>query len=181
MSANSRWTTSRSGTTLSTSRRAWTSPLLAKVISRSATGRRALALASVVRMRSCTKRAAAIPPSISFWWDGPDPSRGPFLGFGKGLGLPEAQAQLVELGLHLVDGLLPEVPDVHQLLLGLGDELGDGVYALPLQAVVRPHRQAELLDGEGQLASHVLLALGGTEGQARRPRQGGGQPPGRVP
>src|SRR5918996_1147729 len=177
MSENSRWTTSRFGTTLRTSRRAWTSPLLAKVIKRSATGLRAFALASVVRMRSWTNSDAAIPPSISLWWEGPDPSRGPFLGFGTSnpLGLPEAQAQLVELRLDLVDRLLPEVPDVHQLLLGLLDQLRHGVDAFPLQAVVRPYRQAELLDGERQLPGHVLLALGGPERDARGLREVGEQ------
>src|SRR5207247_10888271 len=63
---------------------------------------------------------------------------------------PELEAQLVELGLDLVDGLLPEVPDVEELGLALLDEVADRVDPFPLQAVVGPHRQVELLDGAGE-------------------------------
>ena len=50
ISAKRRWTTPLSLTTVITRRRAWRSPRLAKVMSRSASGRRRLALASVVVM-----------------------------------------------------------------------------------------------------------------------------------
>src|SRR6266550_2178431 len=49
--------------------------------------------------------------------------------------LPKRQPELVELRLDLVDGLLTEVADVHQLGLALLHEIADRVDALALQAV----------------------------------------------
>ncbi|KHJ73274.1 hypothetical protein QR64_08740 [Rhodococcus sp. Chr-9] len=59
ISANSEWTTSLLRMTFSTSRREASVPALACVTSFSAYGRRALALASVVVMRPCSKSAVA--------------------------------------------------------------------------------------------------------------------------
>src|SRR5688500_17010821 len=139
MSENSLWTTSRSGTTLSTCRRAWTPPSLANVISFSASGRSVFALASVVVIRSWLNRDAASPLNRSFWWAGPPPSRWPFLGVGTSASsvLAQRQPEVLELRLDLVDRLLSEVADVHELLLGLLDQVGHGVHGLALQAVVR--------------------------------------------
>ena len=60
-------TTSRSGMSRSTSRRAARSPRFANVISFSANGRSCFAFASVVRIPSCTKSWAASVDSRSFW------------------------------------------------------------------------------------------------------------------
>src|SRR5438132_5695531 len=92
-------------------------------------------------MNSCE----ASVDSSSRWCAGPEPSRGPRLGAGTLL-LPQAEPQLFELDLDLVDRLLAEVADVHQLGLGLGDELAHGVDPLALEAVVRADRQVQLLD-----------------------------------
>src|SRR2546423_2026095 len=110
-------------------RRACTLPRLAKVIRCSASGRTALAFASVVRIRSCWNSWEASVPSIRRSWSGPLPRRGPFRGFGT-LVLPQREPELVELGLDLVDGLLAEVPDVHELGLALLDEVAHDVDAL---------------------------------------------------
>ena len=109
-------TTSRSGMSLSTCRRAATSPFLAFVISCSASGRSALALASVVLIASCVKSCAASVASISRSCAGPQPSRGPF-GASAPVTPPAVRAELVELALDLVDRLLAEVADVHELRL----------------------------------------------------------------
>ena len=53
---------------------------------------------------------------------------------------------LVQLDLDLVDRLRTEVADVQQVGLAAPDQLAHGVDALALEAVVRPHRQVELLD-----------------------------------
>src|SRR6185312_3782518 len=124
-------------------RRAARSPRFANVISFSANGRSAFAFASVVSMPSCTNSCAAIVESRSFWWAGFEPRRGPFFGFGTRLLLPQAETELLELGLDLVDRLLAEVADVHQLGLGLLHQVAHRVDALALQAVVRTDREVE--------------------------------------
>src|SRR4051794_28498535 len=65
-----------------TCRRACRSPRLAKVISRSASGRSRLAFASVVVIRSCSNSDVARLASISRSCAGPAPSRGPLVGVG---------------------------------------------------------------------------------------------------
>src|SRR5438309_351145 len=61
------------------------SPRLAKVTSRSASGRSRFAFASVVVIRPCSNSAVARLPRISRSWAGPPPSRGPFVGVGMPL------------------------------------------------------------------------------------------------
>src|SRR3954463_5456086 len=131
-------------------RRACRSPRLASVISFSTSGLTALAFASVVLMRSwsmtSTQRLAssalrceALRDSL---WRG-------FLG-GIGPAAPPVVAKvepaLVERLDDLVDRLLAEVRDRGQLALGLGDQVADGLDAGPLEAVVGPHAELELLD-----------------------------------
>src|SRR5438128_7093657 len=88
-----------------------TPPFLALVIIFSATGRSALAFASVVTRPSAAMSDATRLPIIAFWWAAEPPKRRPFFGV-AGIGLvprPQRQAPLVELGCHLVEALLAEV------------------------------------------------------------------------
>src|SRR5438128_8944662 len=106
--------------------------------------------------------------SINRWWSGPEPRRGPFLGVGTAPSLlPQAQAELLELELHLVDRLLAEVADVHQLGLRLLHHVADRVDALALQAVVRAHRQVQLLDRD-LVVAREFVCLGRTDRHALR-------------
>src|SRR5882757_5073932 len=57
----------------------------------------------------------------------------------------EREAELDELVLDLVNRLLAEVADVHELRLREGDQLADRVDALALEAVVAAHAQVEVL------------------------------------
>src|SRR5579872_1356750 len=178
MSEYSLWMMSRSSTTASARRREATVPSLAVVISFSATGRSRRALASVVRMRSSRNSAAASPASISFSWAGPAPSRAPFGGFGissRPVPLLQPQTHLGQLLLDLFDGLLAEVADVEQVLLGALDQLPDGGHAFPLQAVVGAHRQVEVLDRGQQVGAPAALARLRPEAEPRPLRQLGEQ------
>src|SRR6185369_12338976 len=113
--------------------------------------------------------------SINRWWSGPEPRRGPFLGVGTAPSLlPQAQAELLELELDLIDRLLPEVADVHQLGLRLLDHVADGVDALALQAVVGADRQVQLLDRD-LVVARELVGLGRTHRHALRLGQVGEQ------
>src|SRR3954471_15875394 len=106
--------------------------------------------------------------SINRWWSGPEPRRGPFLGVGTAPSLlPQAQAELFELELDLVDRLLAEVADVHQFGLRLLHDVADGVDALALQAVVGTNRQVQLLDRD-LVVARELVGLGRTHRHARR-------------
>src|SRR3954449_762028 len=58
----------------------------------------------------------------------------------------EGETARVERLDDLVDGLLAEVRDGGELALRLRDEVADGLDAGPLEAVVGPHAQLELLD-----------------------------------
>src|SRR5690606_22834765 len=58
----------------------------------------------------------------------------------------QRQAETGELHLHLVYRLSAEVTDVEQVGLTPGHQLANRVDSLTLQAVVRPHRQVEVLD-----------------------------------
>src|SRR5689334_20095650 len=94
----------------------------------SATGRNALALASVVTMPSAANSDAARFASISRWCAAEPPKRRERRGVGMtSSSAPQRETALVQLGLHLVQALLPEVGDVEQVVLGLREELADGV------------------------------------------------------
>src|SRR4051794_36275432 len=114
-------------------------------MSSSTSGLTALALASLVRMRSCSMtslqrfcrsalRCAASRESLwrVFWW--------------RMSVLAQAQPAGVERLDDLVDRLLAEVRDRGQLTLGLRDQVADGLDARTLEAVVGPHAELELLD-----------------------------------
>src|SRR3954451_24590494 len=106
--------------------------------------------------------------SINRWWSGPEPRRGPFFGVGTAPSLlPQAQAEIFELELDLVDRLLAEVADVHQFGLRLLHDVADRVDALALQAVVGAHRQVELLDRD-LVVARELVGLGRTHRHALR-------------
>src|SRR5580658_35562 len=105
-----------------------TPPLRAAVMSFSATGRSALALASVVTMASAAMRDATRLPSIAFWCAASPPKRRPFFGAGisvaaEGAGAGEGETALVEALQHLVEGLLSEVRDRQQVIGAPLDEL----------------------------------------------------------
>src|SRR5262245_51029312 len=113
--------------------------------------------------------------SINRWWSGPEPRRGPFLGVGTAPSLlPQTQPELFELQLDLVDRLLAEVTDVHELGLRLLHHVADGVDALALQAVVGADRQVELLDRD-LVVARELVGLGRTDRYALRLGQVGEQ------
>src|SRR5579875_2488773 len=172
----------------------WTPPRLALVTHFSTTGRRALALASVVTIDSAAIIDATRLPNMAFWWAASPPTRGPFLGRPgmpdiAGLLAAERQAPLVELLQDLVEGLLAEVGDGQQVVLGLLDQLADGVDLGPLEAVAGPLGQIEVLDEQVEVGraaaggAHVaeLEALGGVAHVGDQPEQrpqgvaGGGQ------
>src|SRR6201996_6725199 len=69
----------------------------------------------------------------------------------------ERQTQLVQLDLHLVDGLLTEVADVEQVGLGARHQFSDGVHALTLEAVVGPHGQIQVVDRQRERGDVVGL------------------------
>src|SRR5688572_11074244 len=130
-------------------RRACRSPFLASVISFSSSGLTALALASVVLMRSWSItsthrlarsafRCAESSESLwrVFWWRMRSSS----------LVVAEGEPALGEGLDDLVDRLLAEVRDRGQLALGLADQVADRLDARALQAVVRAHAELELLD-----------------------------------
>src|SRR3954451_763647 len=105
---------------------------LAFVISFSAIGRRAFALASVVTIASAANSEAARLAIISRWWWGAGPDEPPRPGGGGVLVSPrlsrsaaQRQAALVELLLHFVEALLSEVGDVEQIVFGLGQQFAD--------------------------------------------------------
>src|SRR6267378_1921151 len=115
-----------------------TPPFLALVTIFSATGRSALAFASVVTRPSAAISDATRLPIIAFWWAAPPPKRRPFFGVaGTGLTLldPQRQAPFVELLDDLVERLLAEVGDGEQVVLGLLHQLADGVDLGALEAV----------------------------------------------
>src|ERR1700682_5394783 len=128
----------------------WSPPFLAVVMTFSATGRSALALASVVTIPSAATSDATRLPIIAFWWAASPPKRWPRLGVARISALldPQRQPALVQLGQHLVERLLPEVGDGEQIIRGLLDELADGVDLRPLQAVAGALRPVGVLDRE---------------------------------
>src|SRR5579863_6378741 len=128
-----------------------TPPLTAAVTHFSATGRRALALASVVTIDSAAIREATRLPIMAFWCEDEPPKRRPRLGVAcmtNPTSVPRAQGQpaLVQALHHLVGRLLTEVGDGEQVLHGALDELPDRVDLGALEAVPGPLRQVQLLD-----------------------------------
>src|SRR4029453_10300235 len=130
-------------------RREWPSPFFARVISRSSSGLTALALASVVWMRSwsitsrhrfmnsalrCAESRDSFP--FCFRWR-MDPRR-----------LPGAEPQpaRVESLLDLLDRLAAEVRDRGQLRLALLHQVADRLDAGALEAVVGADPELELFD-----------------------------------
>jgi len=99
----------------------------------STTGRMALALASVVTKASAATSDATRLPSIAFWWAAPPPRRRPLVGVPCTSVLLGAQRQapLVEALDDLVEGLLPEVGDGEQVVVGALDQLADAVHLGP--------------------------------------------------
>src|SRR5207302_3607547 len=82
--------------------------------------------------------------------------------------LVEPESELLELALDLVDRLLAEVPDVHELGLAPLDQVAHRVDPLALQAVVRAHREVQLLDRDREIAGELRLVLGRADGETRR-------------
>src|SRR2546421_980712 len=182
MSENSLAVTSRSVMTAITWRFWWSPPFLALVMRCSARGRNALALASVVTMPSEAKRWAAMLASMSFWWEGLPPKRGPFFGAGMWLLLhPQGQAPLVELLDDLFQRLLAEVGDGQEVVLGPLHELADRVDLGPLEAVPGPFRKVELLDGQVEVERGRGSGGGVAQLQSPRDRRQLGQQPDQVP
>ena len=127
-------------------------PFLALVISFSATGRSALALASVVTMPSAANSDADQVGHHRLLVRRLPPKRRPFFGV-AGMALllvlrAQRQAALVELLDDLVERLLAEVGDGQQVVLGLLEQLADRVDLRPLEAVAGALGQVEVLDGQ---------------------------------
>src|SRR5579872_7204729 len=81
-----------------------TAAFLALVMSFSATGRNALALASVVTIASAATSDATRLPIMAFWWAASPPNRWPRFGVAgtrSALLVAQRQAAFVELGQHL--------------------------------------------------------------------------------
>src|SRR5580692_8176387 len=95
----------------------WTPPLRAAVTHFSATGRRALALDSVVTRDSAAISEATRLPNMAFWWAALPPIRRPRFGVACMFSVlrPQGEATLVEALDNLVERLLPEVGDPQQV------------------------------------------------------------------
>src|SRR3954451_20893442 len=129
-------------------RRACRSPRLGSVMSFSTSGLTALALASVVSIRSCSMTSLQRFLSSALRWALSRLSLPRLLAWRIAAVLVVAQAQPAGVqGLdHLVDRLAAEVRDRGQLALALGDQVADGLDARALEAVVGPHAELKLLD-----------------------------------
>src|SRR3954465_175592 len=166
-------------------RRACRSPRLASVISFSTSGLTALALASVVLMRSwsitSTQRLASSALRCealrdSLWRGSWGRAAGQLVagllvahgGPTAYLVVAQAQATLVEGLDDLVDRLLAEVRDRGQLSLGLRDEVAHSLDARALEAVVRAHAELELLDEDVVHRAAAGTAAGRREGACAR-------------
>src|SRR5665213_3284752 len=131
----------------------WTPPLRAAVMHFSMTGRRAFAFASVVTRDSAAINDATRLPTMAFSWAASPPMRRPLRGmprmvFPSSVLDAKRQTPLVEALDDLVEGLLSEVGDGQQIVVGPLDQLADGVDLGPLEAVAGPLRQVEVLDGQ---------------------------------
>src|SRR3954451_13188510 len=129
-------------------RRACRSPRLASVMSFSTSGLTALALASVVLIRSCSMTSLQRFLSNALGWALSRLSLPRLLAWRIAAVLVVAQAQPAGVqGVDdLVDRLAAEVRDRGQLTLALGDQVADGLDACALEAVVGAHAELELLD-----------------------------------
>src|SRR3954453_861255 len=114
----------------------------------STSGLTALALASVVLIRSCSMTSLQRFLSSALRWALSRLSLPRLLAWRIAAVLVVAQAQPAGVqGLdHLVDRLAAEVRDRGQLALALGDEVADGLDPRALEAVVGAHAELELLD-----------------------------------
>src|SRR5580698_95087 len=151
MSSKSLWAMSLSLISATTLRWRWTPPLTAAVMHFSATGLRALALASVVTSDSAAMSDATRLPSMAFWCAASPPSRRPLRGVPRMTASvldAEREAPLVQALDHLVEGLLTEVSDGQKVLGRPFHELADGVDLGSLEAVAGPLGEVEVLDGE---------------------------------
>src|SRR5262245_11627078 len=123
---------------------------LALVMTFSATGRSAFALASVVTIASAATSDATRFDIISRWYAASPPKRRDLRGLpcmtGPSVLHPELQAALVELGLHFVERLLAEVGDREQVVVGLHQQFADRVDLGALEAVARTLGQIEVFD-----------------------------------
>src|SRR6187200_1554068 len=63
----------------------------------------------------------------------------------------------MQLELHLVDRLRAEVANIQQVLLAARYQLRDRVNALPLEAVVGPNGQVQILDRQGKIRGQLLI------------------------
>src|SRR5215218_7473127 len=171
MSSKSLATISSSRRNDTTRRRLWTLSVRPRLVSFSAMGRRALAFASVVTMASAANSDAARLAIIAFWWEAEPPKRRALRGVGIGttsVGLRdgggraalEGQAALVQLGDDLVEGLLAEVGDGQQVVLGLLEQLAHRVDLGPLEAVPGTLGEVEVLDGQVQVGRTGGLGAG---------------------
>lgn len=115
----------------------------ALVIIFSAIGRTALALASVVVIASAAINEATRLAIIDFWCAELPPKRRPFLGVAGMFSAPnpQRQAPLVQLLDHLVEGLLAEIGDSQEVVLGLLEQLADGVDLGTLETVAGTLRE----------------------------------------
>src|ERR687891_2155401 len=75
----------------------------------------------------------------------------------------EAEAELLELRLHLVYRLLAEVADLEEVLFRLLNEVTDRGHTLALEAVVRPDGQIHVFDRLGEHARGLFLTRLRTE------------------
>src|SRR5438552_3346610 len=176
MVANSFWVTAGRVTKRATWRRAARSPRFAKVISRSASRRVSLALATVVsmrsywnsavaRLRSTARRCECVRLSLrwSLRW------RISALHPGRRLVLEvaahvhaEAEVHLAQDVLDLLERLAPEIAVLEHLGLALLHQVADGLDLRRAQAVARAHAQLQLLDALLELLAHphdVLVHL----------------------
>src|SRR5947209_9987165 len=141
-------------------RRACRSPRRPSVIICSANGFTAFAFASVVLIRPCSISEHARFAYSAFRCAGSRPSFLPVRAWRMTLlGAPavaeaaaavaaEREPVLRQRLLDLFVRLLPEVRDRSELVLGLHDEIADGLDADALEAVVRADAEPELLDRE---------------------------------
>src|SRR3712207_179489 len=112
----------------------------------STSGLTALALASLVLMRSCWMTSLQRLASIALRWAASRESlpRCFWWRIARSV-LPQVQPARVQGLDDLVDRLLAEVGDRVELALGLRHEVADRLDARPLEAVVGAHAELELL------------------------------------
>src|SRR3974390_1622909 len=156
----------------------WRPPFLAAVMHFSATGRMALALASVVTNDSAAMSDATRLPIIAFWWAASPPNRRPRLGVARMVSVldPQRQAALVEALDDLVERLLTEVGDGQQVLGGALHQLADGVHRGALEAVAGALGEVEVLDRQVQVGRAAGRGADLAQLEAPGPPPRGGPP-----